>query len=142
MTQQGYVIEIVDRSTAKIRMTRHSACASCGKCATTSEAKDIIVEVDNAINARVGDRVEVNMETMNVLKATTIAYFVPLTFLLIGVIGTYYVLQGMNITSNIEAISAVSGLVFMGLAFLVLRLKDSKFRQSKEYIPVITKVLL
>ena len=47
MNQQGYVIEIVDKNTAKLRMQKHSACASCGKCKDlSSESKEILVEVD------------------------------------------------------------------------------------------------
>ncbi len=69
MNQQGYIIEIVDEKTAKLKMQRHSACASCGKCQTvSSETKEIIVEVDNTIGAKIGDHVEVNMDNMNVLK--------------------------------------------------------------------------
>ena len=52
MNQQGFIVEIVDDKTAKMRMQRHSACASCGKCAKlTSESQDLIVEVDNQIGA-------------------------------------------------------------------------------------------
>lgn len=39
MNQQGYIVEIVDSVTAKLKLKRHFACASCGKCATTSEEK-------------------------------------------------------------------------------------------------------
>ena len=31
MNQQGFIVEIVDDKTAKMRMQRHSACAPCGK---------------------------------------------------------------------------------------------------------------
>ena len=59
MNQQGFIVEIVDDKTAKMRMQRHSACASCGKCAKlTSESQDLVVEVDNQIGAKVGDHVE------------------------------------------------------------------------------------
>ena len=44
MNQQGYIVEIVDSVTAKLKLKRHFACASCGKCATTCEEKYIIVE--------------------------------------------------------------------------------------------------
>ena len=43
MNQQGYIVEIVDSVTAKLKLKRHFACASCGKCATTSEEKYIIL---------------------------------------------------------------------------------------------------
>lgn len=141
MNQQGYIIEIVDDKTAKLKMQRHSACASCGKCVTSSEKKDIIVEVDNSIGAKIGDHVEVNMETVNVLKATAIAYLIPLVALLVGTIGTYYALEAMGIGANIEVISGAVGILLMLITFFMLKKNDKKFRDSKEYIPIVTKVL-
>lgn len=141
MNQQGYIIEIVDEKTAKLKMQRHSACASCGKCVTSSEKKDIIVEVDNSIGAKIGDHVEVNMETVNVLKATAIAYLVPLVALLVGTIGTYYALDAMGIGANIEAISGAVGISLTLITFFMLKKNDKKFRDSKEYIPIVTKVI-
>lgn len=142
MNQQGYIIEIVDDITAKLKLKRHSACASCGKCATTSEEKDIIVEVDNSIGAKIGDRVEVNMETINVLKAAFIVYTIPLIALLIGIIGTFYGLKAVNFNGNIEIISAIVGLIFTIIVFLILKKNDKKFRNSKEYIPIVTKIIV
>lgn len=141
MNQQGYIVEIVDERTAKLKMQRHSACAACGKCQTSSEKKDILVEVDNSIGAKVGDHVEVNMENVNVLKATAIAYVLPLLGLLCGTIITYFVLTSMNTVSYVEAISAIVGFVVMALVFLMIRKNDSKFRESRKYIPVIKKII-
>lgn len=141
MNQQGYIIEIVDEKTAKLKMQRHSACASCGKCVTSSEKKDIIVEVDNTIGAKVGDHVEVNMETVNVLKATAIAYLIPLVALLVGTIGTYFALDAIGMGSNVEMISGAVGILLMLATFLVLKKNDKKFRDSKEYIPIVTKII-
>lgn len=142
MEQQGYIVGIIDEKTAKLKMQRHSACASCGKCTTTSEKKDIIVEVDNSIGAKLGDRVAVNMESMNVLKAVGIAYIFPLISLLIGTIGTYYVLQLIENTKNIEVISSTVGIIIMVISFFILRKNDSKLRESRQYIPIITKIIV
>lgn len=142
MEQQGYIVGIIDEKTAKLKMQRHSACASCGKCTTTSEKKDIVVEVDNSIGAKLGDRVAVNMESMNVLKAVGIAYIFPLIGLLIGTIGTYYVLQLIENTKNIEVISSTVGIIIMVISFFILRKNDSKLRESRQYIPIITKIIV
>ena len=142
MEQQGYIVGIIDEKTAKLKMQRHSACASCGKCTTTSEKKDIVVEVDNSIGAKLGDRVAVNMESMNVLKAVGIAYIFPLISLLIGTIGTYYVLQLIENTKNIEVISSTVGIIIMIISFFILRKNDSKLRESRQYIPIITKIIV
>ncbi|MEG0843901.1 MAG: SoxR reducing system RseC family protein [Romboutsia sp.] len=141
MNQQGYIIETVDEKTAKLKMQRHSACAACGKCVTSSETKDIVVEVDNAIGAEIGDHVEVNMDGVNVLKATAIAYLIPLVALLVGTIATYSILKSVGITSNIEEISGLVGIALTLFSFWILKKNDNKFRDSKEYIPVVTKIL-
>lgn len=144
MNQQGYIIEIVDDKTAKLKMQRHSACASCGKCQTlSSESKEILVEVDNSIGAKQGDHVEVNMENMNVLKATALAYVVPLIFLLVGTIVSYFMLDMIISTQGIivELISGIIGIMLMLLSYVILKKNDSKFRDSRKFIPVITKII-
>lgn len=144
MNQQGYIIEIVDNKTAKLKMQRHSACASCGKCQTlSSESKEILVEVDNSIGAKPGDHVEVNMENMNVLKATALAYLVPLIFLLVGTIVSYFMLDMIISTQGIivELISGIIGIMLMLLSYVILKKNDSKFRDSRKFIPVITKII-
>ena len=144
MNQQGYIIEIVDNKTAKLKMQRHSACASCGKCQTlSSESKEILVEVDNSIGAKQGDHVEVNMENMNVLKATALAYLVPLIFLLVGTIVSYFMLDMIISTQGIivELISGIIGIMLMLLSYVILKKNDSKFRDSRKFIPVITKII-
>lgn len=138
MNQQGYIVEIVDSVTAKLKLKRHFACASCGKCETTCEEKYIIVEADNTIGAKV----EVNMETVNVLKAAFIAYTIPLLALLLGTVGTFYGLKAINIKNNVEIISGGSGLIFTTLSFLILKKNDKKFRDSKEYIPIVTRIIV
>lgn len=144
MNQQGYIIEIVDEKTAKLKMQRHSACASCGKCQTlSSETKEILVEVDNTIGANIGDHVEVNMDNMNVLKATALAYIVPLFFLMLGTMSSYFVLdklieiQGVGV----EVISGLIGILMMLISYVILKRNDNKFRESRKFIPVITNIL-
>lgn len=142
MNQQGFIIDIVDNRTAKMIMQRHSACASCGKCSKlSSECQDLVVEVDNSIGAKKGDRVEVSMESVQVLKATMLAYLVPLIFLLVGTILTYYILDLIKFSGSIEVISGVVGLICTGISYLLLRKNDDKFKQSREYIPRITKII-
>lgn len=142
MNQQGFIIDIVDNRTAKMIMQRHSACASCGKCSKlSSECQDLVVEVDNSIGAKKGDRVEVSMESVKVLKATMLAYLVPLIFLLVGTILTYYILNLIKFSGSIEVISGVVGLICTGISYLLLKRNDNKFKQSRQYIPKITSII-
>lgn len=141
MNQRGYVIELVDGTTAKIKMQKHSACAACGKCASSTDKKDIIVEVDNNIGAKVGDYVEVNMDSVNVIKAAAIVYIVPLIALLGGTIVSYGVFNFIDIGMNKEVLSGFIGIVLTIISYLLIKSKDRKFRESRNYIPIITKVI-
>ncbi|AUN15531.1 SoxR reducing system RseC family protein [Paraclostridium sordellii] len=141
MNQRGYVIELVDGTTAKIKMQKHSACAACGKCASSTDKKDIIVEVDNNIGAKVGDYVEVNMDSVNVIKAAAIVYIVPLIALLGGTIVSYGIFNFIDIGMNKEVLSGFIGIVLTIISYLLIKSKDRKFRESRNYIPIITKVI-
>lgn len=141
MNQKGHVVEIVDEKTVKIKMQKHSACASCGKCASSTDKKDIIVEADNSIGAKVGDYVEVNMDSINVIKAASIAYVIPLIALLGGTIISYTIFNSMSLNFNIEILSGSIGLGLTVITYFIIKSKDSKFRDSRTYIPIITKVM-
>lgn len=141
MKQNGYVIEIVDNITAKIKMEKYSACAACGKCASSADKKDIIVEVDNTIGAKVGDFVELNMDSINVIKAASIVYLIPLITLLGGTIISFYILKNINVSFNKELISGVVGIILTAIVYILLKKKDSNLRKSRQYIPIITKVI-
>ncbi|MEG0250026.1 MAG: SoxR reducing system RseC family protein [Peptostreptococcus sp.] len=144
MDQRGYVVDVVDDRTAKFKMQRQSACAKCGKCfgSKSSESQDIIVEVDNELGAKVGDYVEVSMEHVNVMKAIGIAYGIPLIGLLIGTIGSYYILQNVVSGSRLEFYSIGIGLLFTAFAYLGIKLKDASIRNSRKYMPTITRIMI
>lgn len=141
MNQKGYIVEIIDDKTVKIKMQKHSACASCGKCTSSTDKKDIIVEADNTIGAKIGDYVEVNMDSINVIKAASIAYIIPLIALLGGTVISYSILNSINLSFNVEIISAAIGLGLTIIAYFIIKSNDSKFRDSRKYIPIITKVI-
>lgn len=145
MDQRGYIIEILDEDIATFKMQRMSACASCGKCigASNSESKEIMVEVENKIGAKPGQYVEVSMEQINVMRAIFIVYGIPLVALIIGSVSSFYLMKSMGIGGNVqEVISFFVGLVFTGIAYLYIRSKDKSFRDSRKYMPTVTRILI
>ena len=81
------------------------------------------------------------MESVKVLKATILAYVVPLVFLLVGTILTYFILELINYSGQIELISGIAGLVCTFISYIILNKNDKKFRESRDYIPVVTKII-
>lgn len=99
------------------------------------------VECLNEANAQVGDRVELVMRTENVLSAAFIAYLIPLTVFLLGIIFGMKYLTASGYQGNIEAAGAGIGLVLMFITYGVIKLNDKKFKESNKYLSVAIKVL-
>ncbi|WAW15571.1 SoxR reducing system RseC family protein [Peptostreptococcus equinus] len=144
MDQKGHIVEIIDKDTALFKMERLSACASCGKCigSTTSESQEIMVEVVNNIGAKVGDTVEVNMDDMNVLGAIGIVYGIPLFSLIIGTVGSYFLLKNQLEKNILEILSFAIGIILTIISYIIIKSKDSKFRESRRYMPVVSRILI
>lgn len=144
MDQRGKIVEIIDDRTAMMKMQRNSACASCGKCigSSSSESQEITVEVDNTIGAKIGDQVEVSMDQIDIMRALGILYGIPLMGLLVGAVGSYYILEAVGIIKGLEVLSALIGFVFTGLAYFFIRSREGKFRASRKYMPTVTRVVI
>ena len=80
---------------------------------------------------------------LNTIILGGIAYISTfLLALLLGTVGTFYGLKAINIKNNVEIISGGAGLIFTILSFLILKKNDKKFRDSKEYIPIVTRIIV
>ena len=85
--QEGVIIAL-DGQVAKVRVSRHLDCDSCDACAGEGAA---VLDAYNSINAGVGQRVSIEMEEANMLKAAFIVYFLPLIGTFIGFLIGYWI---------------------------------------------------
>ena len=76
------------------------------------------------------------------MKALWIMYGIPLVALMVGTIGSYYVLKTMVGGEKLEIMAFFIGLIFTAAAFIGIRLRDAKFKESRQYLPVITRILI
>ena len=80
----------IDGNKVHVTFKRTSACGSCHACFTLSPT-EAEVELDNDLDAEVGNYVEIMMHPSNIVKASLIMYGVPLTGLIVGVcIGAFF----------------------------------------------------
>jgi len=77
MTERGYVLKCKGNY-AQIRIERHSACASCGKCGMTEHQKHADFYVENTLGAQVNDWVEIDIPEANTARLAFVAYILPL----------------------------------------------------------------
>lgn len=135
MEQLGKIVEILDDNTAKVIVLRHTSCKNCGACHVGGAKSDIIVDAENDADAKLGNLVEVTMETQNVLSAAFIMYVIPLFILLLGIfIGTQ-----LFTFDNGEIYSILLGFVFLAISYFIIRQNENRF--VKKYKAVITKII-
>jgi len=63
---------------ASVRIGRHSACGSCGKCGMSQNQKHVDFFVKNTLGAKPGDNVVLDIKEANTLKLSVVAYVIPL----------------------------------------------------------------
>lgn len=135
MEQNGRIVELVDDTTAKVAIMRHSACEKCGACHVGSSNRDFSITADNNVNAQLGHVVVVQMETENVLSAALIMYVIPLIALVTGILVGAKLFQG----EKGDILSILLGFVLLALSYFVIRKNEHHF--SKKYKAVITKII-
>lgn len=108
---------------------RPEACHHCGGCAGQKQETLVWVPGD----AKIGSVVEVEMPDGQVVKASLIAYALPLLLLLAGLFAGIRVFQS-------EAAGAALGIGLMGLSYGLLRLAEKQMRKKRQWQPRITAV--
>ena len=133
MTEQGKVIKI-EKIEAVVRVQRKSACASCGMCAMKPKDSHIDVRVENALDAKEGDLVQIKLESGSVAKISLLVYILPLALAVAGMLtGIFCRLPDW---ANLVLFA---GLLAVG--FIIVFLLDKKIAKSKKLQPVLLAVL-
>lgn len=142
-TEEGVVYKMgaPGAGTAWVKTIRSSACESCSSrlaCHAEGGGKEMEVEAINTADARVGDRIVLNIKTASLLKATFLLYVFPILAMIAGAaLGqAVAVIQG----TDPSGLSALFGFLFFGLAFMVIRITGRRLSKNASYQPEITKI--
>ena len=76
----------------------------------------------------------------SIMKYITIIYMIPFALLIIGIVLGNMIFKGME-TSSRELYSFGVGILFLGIAFLVIRIIDNSFATKDESVIVMTRKL-
>ena len=127
MTNKGVVTEVSDGKLT-IVFERPEACGDCHNCMHGSEdcAKHTIVLPGEAA---VGDEVVVEMDDSHVMAASALAYIVPLTGFILGLVLGWLV-RGL-IPIDPELTMALCALIGTACAYLVMRALDPRFSKGR-----------
>jgi len=142
-TEEGIVFKLgaSGAGTAWVKTTRSSACESCSSrnaCHADGGGKEMEVEAINTVNAKVGDRIVLNIKTTSLLKATFLLYVFPILAMIAGALVGQTV-AGMR-GSDPSGLSALFGFLFFGLAFVAIRIIGKFLSKDASYKPEIIKI--
>lgn len=128
MTQDAVVLETFNNGIATVAVTRGTACGSnCDNCEACVYQNQLHVKAINSVNAKRGQKVEIETKSTEIYKAEIVVYIIPLLLLIIGyVIGS---LLGLS-----EGISALIGFVLLIFSVVVIVFTQRKKPDIKFYI--------
>lgn len=131
--QQGIVIEVKGKI-AIVKLTQHGECENCGTCAGSNAA---LIEMNNKIGAKKGDKVAFEPVENGMLKATFIVFWFPLICIFIGGQIGEWISRQLNNTSNIYQV--LGGIVALILSLIIIVFYEKKVKSNLNRLPIITK---
>lgn len=143
MIEYGTVAKLYNKDNenkAKVVIQRHEMCGDCKACDMRKSDKKMVALATNKAHAKVGDHVAISMEMASLMKASSIAYGLPLLGFLIGVFAGYYAAPSFGLNQALTGFFA--GIILTAVAYLIIKLLDKRgtFGHGK-YEPTITEVL-
>jgi sigma-E factor negative regulatory protein RseC len=142
-TEEGIVFKMgaTGSGTAWVRTSRSSSCESCASrhaCHADKSGQEMEVEAVNTAGARLGDRIVLSINANSLLKATFLLYVFPILAMIAGAVLGQMV--GLLRGADPSGLSALFGLLFFGLAFVLIRLVGRRLSNDTRYQPQIIKI--
>ncbi|MBF0138384.1 MAG: SoxR reducing system RseC family protein [Magnetococcales bacterium] len=146
MREEGRVISL-EGSVAIVTSERKKSCGSCaskGSCSTltlSSGHEETRIRANNQAGAKVGDRVVVEIQERQFLRASFMVYIVPLLVMILVGAAVRSLLLDHGLVRAAEGFGALAGFVGLGVAFFLLRGFNTRIENSARFLPVISDVV-
>lgn len=142
--EQGIVIKMGQngKTTAWVKTVRSSACESCSSrnsCNAGSDGRAQHVEAINSAGAKVGDRIQLAINTASVLKAMTLLYLFPIFCMLGGGLMGDWLAPKTQMDSSVMA--AILAAICFALALIIVRISGQRMGHKESYTPKIIRII-
>ena len=132
------VVNKIEKNLAWVTMIKGEQCAGCTACNAFGEGSFELVALNNP-GAKVGDKVEVEINPRQVIKHSTIVFLLPVLSLIIGYFlgNSYLTLIGLSL----EAAGIIGSLGLMILTFFAIIGYDRIISRSQQVNARINRLL-
>jgi len=114
--KNGFVISVVG-DIAHVSVIRPSECGDkCSSCSGSCNVQSMVVQVSNTLSAHVGDRVELSMQSAQLVKLSFLLYTVPLLCFVLGVFIGYAQAEANGLSGDFIGLGA--GFLSMILSYI------------------------
>lgn len=134
--KQDGVVVAVDGLIAKVKTSRHNNCENCGACPGNSA---IVLDAQNPVGARAGQRVEIEIREAGMLKAAFVVFLLPLIAVFAGVMAAGYVAEQLGYSAF--GLQLIGALLALALALAYVKYFDRSAQSDAGGQPVITRIL-
>lgn len=131
----GVVIE-VNGEMAKVKSSRHGDCKNCGACPGDNAT---VLDVQNPLGAKPGQRVAFEIKEVNMLKAAFVVYIMPLIAIFLGAVIGMWLAEKMQ--KSVQAFQIGGGIVAFLLSIIYVKVFDKSAQGDEKMIPIITRVV-
>jgi len=121
-----------------MQAAQHEACGHCGFCRRAEGGKVFLLEASAPEEVRAGDTVTVEIPVPGVGLSATLLLLIPLVLFGGGVVLGEW-LRAAGLLPGGSGVSALIGLVLMGLSYVGAALYDRHLRRAPEHQPTIVE---
>jgi sigma-E factor negative regulatory protein RseC len=137
--EEGIIIKTHGK-TATVQIKRSSSCSHCKAC-NLGDDGNMTAEAENPIDAKVGDKVGLNLNSKKALTASLVVFGLPLLALCIGIIGTSFVIGKMEYQNNSQTPGIIVGLALFFLSFIPIKAYDKHLRKTNTCSITIVEII-
>jgi sigma-E factor negative regulatory protein RseC len=139
ISEQG-LVERIKKNSALIKVVKSSVCNHCtSKDSCSVPEKNMVIEVKNSLNAKVGDLVEVSVPEGTFITLSLMVYIFPVAALMAGAFLGNYISTLLDTDPSLTAI--ITGAIFLFFSFIILKLIDRKKDTRDKYTPHMTRIV-
>ena len=144
MREKACVVDVTG-DTAKVVVTRHSACSKCNKdcilgMEDSHEQDEMYVEVKSKKDVEVGDTVSIELKDSSLVLGSLMIYLIPLLFF----VGGYFIgarLSWLFGTLSAEVTGILSSFIFLYFSYRLTKQIDKRISKSEKFQSEIVNIV-